>query len=145
MTDKFRCFFFTVLCTNLKNTVHLKKLKGADTMSLLRKDNQTEEERRRIREIILSTGNINRPYIVRDIVFASEKLEVDLFDPRVDPNDLLADISHRLREKADAYGANAVIHCHFEHEHLVHPDGSTFLEIFAYGTVVQFVQSTIGG
>jgi len=34
----------------------------------------------RIKEIILSTGNVNRPYVVRDIVFAADKIEVDLFD-----------------------------------------------------------------
>lgn len=120
-------------------------MKGDGSMGLFRKEDHSEEENRRIQEIILSTGNVDRPYIVRDIVFASEKLEVDLFDPLVDPNDLLANVSYRLQEKAVSYGANAVIHCHFEHDHMVHPDGTTFLEIFAYGTVVQFVQSTIGG
>ena len=28
----------------------------------------------RIKEIILSTGNVNRPYVVRDIVFAADKI-----------------------------------------------------------------------
>ena len=36
----------------------------------------------------LSTGNVNRPYIVRDIVFAADKIEVDLFDPEIDLNAL---------------------------------------------------------
>ncbi len=50
----------------------------------------------------------------------------------------------RLKETAHRYGANAVINCHFEHDRIVEGD-KTFLEIFAYGTVVQFTQSTIGG
>lgn len=98
----------------------------------------------RIHEIILSTGNVNRPYIVRDIVFAAEKIEVDLFDPEIDPNELLSNVAYILKEKAYHYGANAVINCHFEHDRIVEA-GKTYLEIFAYGTVVQFTQSTIGG
>ncbi|MGX7327947.1 heavy metal-binding domain-containing protein [Enterococcus bulliens] len=115
------------------------------SISLRHRHDYSEDENRRIDEIVLSTGNVNKPYVVRDIVFASEKLEVDLFDPIVDPNDLLKNISYRLREKAYSYGASAVINCHFEHDHVVHPDGTIFLEIFAYGTVVQYTQSTIGG
>ena len=53
----------------------------------------------RIKEIILSTGNVNRPYIVRDIVFAADKIEVDLFDPEIDLNALLSDVAFRLKEK----------------------------------------------
>ena len=98
----------------------------------------------RIKEIILSTVNVNRPYVVRDIVFAADKIEVDLFDTSVNLNDLLADVTYRLKETAHSYGANAVINCHFEHDRIVEGD-KTFLEIFAYGTVVQFTQSTIGG
>ena len=98
----------------------------------------------RVKEIILSTGNVNRPYIVRDIVFAADKIEVDLFDTEIDLNELLSNVGLHLKEKALTYGANAVINCHFEHDRVVE-DGKTFLEIFAYGTVVQFTQSTIGG
>lgn len=97
-----------------------------------------------INNIILSTGNVNRPYIVRDIVFAVDKFEIDLFDSTVDLNELLSDVVFHLKEKAHSYGANAVINCHFEHDRIVENE-KTFLEIFAYGTVVQFTQSTIGG
>ncbi len=44
----------------------------------------------RIKEIILSTGNVNRPYIVRDIVFAADKIEVDLFDTSIDLSELMS-------------------------------------------------------
>lgn len=83
----------------------------------------------RIKEIILSTGNVNRPYIVRDIVFAADKIEVDLFDPEIDLNALLSDVAFRLKEKAHSYGANAVINCHFEHDRIVE-NGKTFFRNF---------------
>lgn len=104
---------------------------------------ETEEDIR-IKEILISTGNINRSYVVRDVIFVAEKFETDLFEADVDPNESLAGIKYKLQKMAHSYGANAVINCHFDHNHVDH-DGKTFLEIFAYGTVVQFVQSTIGG
>lgn len=97
-----------------------------------------------VNRILLSTGNVNKPYVVRDIVFVADRIEVDMFEPGHNPNELLADIAYKLKEQAYEYGANAVINCHFEHEH-VNKDGHHAFEVFAYGTVVQFTQSTIGG
>lgn len=108
------------------------------------KNDTDKEDLKRIKEIIISTGNINRSYVVRDVVFATTKIEADLFDPSVDPNESLAGIKLELQQKAYAYGANAVINCHFDHDHVL-KDGKTYLQIFAYGTVVQYIQSTIGG
>ncbi|EPI02532.1 MULTISPECIES: heavy metal-binding domain-containing protein [unclassified Enterococcus] len=97
----------------------------------------------RINEIVLSTGNVNRKYIVRDIIFAADRLEVDLFDPSLDTNALFSTVSYKLKEKAFEYGAHAVINCHFEHEQI--KKGDTYiLEVFAYGTVIQFIQTNIG-
>ncbi|EOT39807.1 MULTISPECIES: heavy metal-binding domain-containing protein [Enterococcus] len=106
-------------------------------------DKQKEDDMR-IHEVIISTGNVNRSYAVRDVIFVAEKFETDLFDENVDPNESLQDIMLMLKRKAFSYGANAVINCHFDHDH-VQVDGKTYLEIFAYGTVVQFIQSTVGG
>ncbi|HLQ39580.1 MAG TPA: heavy metal-binding domain-containing protein [Tetragenococcus sp.] len=98
----------------------------------------------RIEKILLSTGNVNRNYIVRDIVFAAEKMTVDIFDSTIDPNQLLSKINYQLKEKAVEYGADAVINCHFNHERtFIGQD--PIVEIFAYGTVIQFTQSTMGG
>ncbi len=108
------------------------------------KINDKKDGNPRINAIILSTGNVNKPYVVRDIVFVAEKIDVDLFDANNNPNELLADIAYHLKEQAYEYGANAVINCHFEHQHVMRNGEHTF-EIFAYGTVVQFTQSTIGG
>ena len=102
----------------------------------------TNEER--IEKIILSTGNVNKPYIVRNIIFATTKVKDDLFDSTNDPNLAMRDIVYKLKQKATEYGADAVINCHFEHQE-VEKNGQLYLEVFAYGTVVQFTQSTIGG
>lgn len=119
--------------------------KGAVHMGIFNdKYDENKEDLQRVKEVIISTGNINRSYVVRDVVFVAEKFETDLFDPQVDPNESLAGIKLELQKKAHAYGAGAVINCHFDHDHVVH-EGKTYLEIFAYGTVVQFIQSTIGG
>mgnify|MGYP001202529966 FL=1 len=56
----------------------------------------------------------------------------------------MRDIVYKLKQKATEYGADAVINCHFEHQE-VEKNGQLYLEVFAYGTVVQFTQSTIGG
>ncbi|AYW46336.1 YbjQ family protein [Tetragenococcus koreensis] len=98
----------------------------------------------RVERILLSTGNVNKPYIVRDIIFVAERLVVDIFDHDFDPNKALIEVAYQLKEKAFTYGANAVINCHFEHERINDENGPYF-EIFAYGTVVQFTQTTIGG
>ncbi|GMA06853.1 hypothetical protein GCM10025886_00040 [Tetragenococcus halophilus subsp. flandriensis] len=102
------------------------------------------EHEERVERILLSTGNVNKPYIVRDLVFVAERFTIDIFDPDFDPNEALKEVGYQLKEKAFAYGANAVINCHFEHER-INGDNGPFFEIFAYGTVVQFTQSTIGG
>lgn len=97
-----------------------------------------------IEKIILSTGNVSRNYIVRDIVFAAERIAIDIFDSTIDPNQLLSEINYQLKQKAFEYGADAVINCHFSHERIAN-DQKPIVEVFAYGTVVQFTQSTIGG
>lgn len=113
-------------------------------MSIKERFNPNRDEKDQINKILLSTGNVNKPYIVRDIVFAAERIEVDMFDTQHNPNELLKEIAYLLKEQAFEYGANAVINCHFEHEH-VNKNGEHAFEVFAYGTVVQFTQSTIGG
>ncbi|KAF1304002.1 heavy metal-binding domain-containing protein [Enterococcus saccharolyticus] len=113
-------------------------------MSYEEKINYKQDGNDAINRILLSTGNVNKPYIVRDIVFVAERIDVDMFEEEHNPNILLANIAYKLKEQAYEYGANAVINCHFEHEH-VNKNGVHAFEVFAYGTVVQFTQSTIGG
>jgi hypothetical protein len=93
--------------------------------------------------ILLATGEINRKYIVRDVVFATDRVEVDLFSSEVNPNDVFKKVYLQLKQIAYEYEADAVINCHFE-QHAVEINGVKMVEIFAYGTVVQFTQTTIG-
>ena len=86
---------------------------------------------------------VNQKYIVRDIVFVVECLEADLFDPSFPKDDLFLTTKRKLKTKVLEYGANAVINCHFEYQQKKR-DGKYFLELFAYGTVIQFIQTTIG-
>ena len=62
-------------------------------------DKQKEDDMR-IHEIIISTGNVNRSYAVRDIIFVAEKFETDLFDENIDPNESLQDIILMLKRNA---------------------------------------------
>ncbi|MBM7708932.1 heavy metal-binding domain-containing protein [Enterococcus lemanii] len=107
------------------------------------KHHQSINDENPLDKIILSTGNINKPYIVRDIVFVTERVEADLFNPEINPNNLFVNVNRQLKEKAFEYGANAVINCEFNYQQEV-IDSRPFLQIFAYGTVVQLVHSTIG-
>ena len=68
-----------------------------------------EESDPRINDVVLSTGNINQKYIVRDIVFVVECLEADLFDPSFPKDDLFLTTKRKLKTKVLEYGANAVI------------------------------------
>ena len=112
-------------------------------MSQFNSDALKEESDPRINDVVLSTGNINQKYIVRDIVFFVECLEADLFDPAFPNEDLFLTTKRKLKLKVLEYGANAVINCHFEYQQR-NRDGKYFLELFAYGTVIQFIQTTIG-
>ncbi|MTD40376.1 hypothetical protein GIX45_17475 [Erwinia sp. CPCC 100877] len=113
-------------------------------MKHAKKEELTPEELdNRLSGITLSTGNVNKKYIVRDIVFATDRIETDLFSPEVNANDVFGGVYRQLKEIAFEYEADAVINCHFE-EKYVEYQGKWVVEIFAYGTVVQFTQTTIG-
>ncbi|MFK4567496.1 hypothetical protein [Enterococcus sp. UD-01] len=113
-------------------------------MKRAQKEELTPEELdNRLSGITLSTGNVNKKYIVRDIVFATDRIETDLFSPEVNANDVFSGVYRQLKEIAFEYEADAVINCHFE-EKYVEYQGKWVVEIFAYGTVVQFTQTTIG-
>lgn len=93
--------------------------------------------------ILLATGDVDRKYIVRDIVFATDRVAVDLFSSEVNPNDVFKKIYLQLKQIAYEYEADAVINCLFEQK-IVEIDGTKVVELFAYGTVVQFTQTNIG-
>ena len=43
-------------------------------------------------KIVVSTGNISRPYIVRDIAFAMDTFDLDTFNAIKDPNELFTNV-----------------------------------------------------
>ncbi|MGK0552700.1 hypothetical protein ACSFB8_11560 [Enterococcus faecalis] len=102
-----------------------------------------EEMEDKLSAILLATGSVNRKYIVRDVVFATDRVEVDLFSSEVNPNDVFKKIYLQLKQIAYEYEADAVINCHFEQKS-EEVAGVKVVELFAYGTVVQFTQTTIG-
>ncbi|MBL1229335.1 hypothetical protein IW492_08840 [Enterococcus sp. BWB1-3] len=107
------------------------------------RNNNIQSLEDQISSITLSTGNINKKYILRDIIFAADRVEEDLFAPEADPNAIFANVCLKLKQMAFEYHADAVINCHFE-EKLVVKEDEKFIEIFAYGTVVQYTPTTIG-
>ncbi|MGL4696219.1 heavy metal-binding domain-containing protein [Enterococcus larvae] len=97
----------------------------------------------RYNSITLSTGNVNKKYVLRDIIFATDRVEIDLFAEETNPNEVFQNVCKKLKQMAFEYEADAVINCHFEEKFIV-KDSKKYVEIFAYGTVVQFTQTTIG-
>ncbi|MHC5269291.1 heavy metal-binding domain-containing protein [Enterococcus sp. LJL98] len=93
--------------------------------------------------ILIATGNISRSYLVRELAFATEALTIDLFDQQNDPNTIFLGVSQQLKKQAAHYGADAVINCHFSYEQ-IKENGAITLQIFAYGTIVQFKHSMVG-
>lgn len=111
-------------------------------MTLMNKSNDTLA----IEKIVLSTGNISRPYIVRDIVFAMDTFDLTTFNRIQDPDDYFTKVIRQLKEKALKYSADAIINCHFSYAHETTPlNEEPIVRITAYGTIVQFRSSTIGG
>lgn len=109
-----------------------------------KKTYDTEQtDQHKIDTIKLSTGNVNKKYVVRDIIFATDRVEIDLFSTNADPNKVFRGVYQQLKKMAFDYEADAVINCHFEEKYIEY-QGKWVTEIFAYGTVVQFTQTTIG-
>lgn len=106
--------------------------------------NQINQEQA-LEKIMLATGNISRPYIVRDIVFAMNTIDFATFNATKDPNDLFTIVIQQLKEKALQYSADAIINCHFSYAHEQINPQEPIVRISAYGTIVQFRNSTIGG
>lgn len=97
-------------------------------------------------KIVVSTGNISRPYIVRDIAFAMDTFDLDTFNAIKDPNELFTNVIKQLKEKTLAYSADAVINCHFSHAHeSFTPNQAPIVRVTAYGTIIQFKSATVGG
>ena len=95
-------------------------------------------------QIILSTGQIGRPYEVLDVVFAIDVADPGAFVRRggADAGAAFNKVKMQLRHQCAARGGDAVMHCQFFHrvaEGSNLPAGKQPMEIFAYGTAVKFI------
>jgi DNA-directed RNA polymerase subunit RPC12/RpoP len=121
------------------------KSKHEDEERLVAEERQADQEDELAgAQIILSTGQVGRPYQVIDIVFA-----LDSADPRAlihragaDPGAAFSKVKMQLRHQCSARGGDAVMDCQFFHrvaEGSNLPIGKQPVEIFAYGTAVKFI------
>lgn len=96
---------------------------------------------RSTKTIPTSTGDIGRPYKVIDTIFAIDSNKEGLLSG-ADPNTAFNGVKNQLRKKCAAMGGDAVIFCQFQYRVAV-DSGLTgskqVVEIFAYGTAVQFL------
>lgn len=108
-----------------------------------------EEETARWKNLTVSTCTpaANERYKIIDTVFAVDSDgEAGVFSGRSgDPEAAFQRVKHRLREKAFAIGADAVINCQFEHRIASTGDGlatQQVVELFAYGTGIRLVHAS---
>lgn len=89
------------------------------------------------KNIIISTGGINRSYEIIDAIFAMDSNK-EGFIAGVDPNKAFEGVKQQLSKKCSSLGGDAVIDCEFEYRVAVDGKKQT-VEIFAYGTAVRFL------
>jgi hypothetical protein len=86
-----------------------------------------------MKEIILSTGDINKDYEIIDIIFAIDKIKDPYFSgPQY--SETFDNVKKQLKQKGSSLNADAVIYCNFEYQH----SKNSIHEIFAYGTCIKF-------
>ena len=94
--------------------------------------------------IFITTGNVDYPYQVCDCIFAVDCAEHVMFFG-TDPELAFNGVKQQLKQKCMALGGNAVISTQFEYRSAL-VDGffgkKGAIEIFAYGTVVRWVQNS---
>lgn len=93
------------------------------------------------KNIIISTGGINKDYEILDAIFAVDSHQ-ESFLVSADPNKAFAGVKKQLASKCRALDGDAVIDCEFEYRVAV-ADGlmskKQVMEIFAYGTAIRFI------
>jgi uncharacterized protein YbjQ (UPF0145 family) len=95
-------------------------------------------------QVILSTGEPERPYQVIDVIFAIDSADKSALtrNAGANPGAAFNKVKMRLRHQCAARGGDAVIQCRFSYrvaDGPDHPAGKQTVEIFAYGTAVKFV------
>ena len=93
------------------------------------------------KEIIISTGTLDREFEVIDCVFALDSDRDGLLGG-ADPGKAFRGVKEQLRKQCRQLGGDAVLDCEFEYR-MSEKEGALsrkmIAEIFAYGTVVRFL------
>lgn len=93
------------------------------------------------KEIIISTGTVNREFEVIDCVFALDSDKDGLLGS-ADPGKAFKGVKEQLKKQCRQLGGDAVLDCEFEYR-MSEKEGTLsrrqIAEIFAYGTVVRFL------
>jgi len=96
-----------------------------------------------MKNVIISTGNLNYQYAVVDCIFAFDHAE-ERFLAGTDPHQAFNGVKQKLKDRCMELGGDAVINTNFEYRS-AHAEGlfgaKQVIEIFAYGTVIQFSQT----
>ena len=94
-------------------------------------------------DIIITTGNLNYQYAVVDCIFAFDQA-IEGFFSGTDPHLAFNGVKEKLKQHCAELGGHAVINTHFEYRSAETAGvfgSKCVIEIFAYGTVVQFLQN----
>jgi uncharacterized protein YbjQ (UPF0145 family) len=91
--------------------------------------------------VVITTGDLKRPYEVMDTVFAMDSSEAGFFSS-ANPTAAFQALNGQLRSVAASAGADAIIACQFEYRN-AYVDGTfggtnQVIELFAYGTAVKY-------
>lgn len=89
--------------------------------------------------VFVSTGTVNKVFEVLDCIFAIDSHEEGFFSSS-DPNKAFEGVKKNLIYKCKLLGGDAVLDCEFEYRNALSSDSRQVIEIFAYGTVVKFLE-----
>jgi len=115
---------------------------GLERAVLIRQEQELEhKEGEAIKDIIVTTGDIKEPYTIIDTIFTvdNNKEESWFFTWAENPMKAFGRVKMNLRRLCYKLGGDAIIHCQFEYRIALTGDKTQILEIFAYGTVVKFM------
>lgn len=89
------------------------------------------------KNIIISTGDLNKPYEIIDTIFAVDSATAKGWGSTLKPEKAFEGVKDELEKECKKLGGNAVINCQFEYRNAL--DGKNqAIEFFAYGTAVKY-------
>lgn len=123
----------------------------SDKLELEKEQIRQQQEKRAkdrseaISKVMLTTGGIQHPYEILDVIIAIEGHEAGYFDS-ANPAKAFDGVKKQLRTIAYDMKADVVVHCQFEYR--VAAERGLFgskqaIEIFAYGTAVKLKKNAL--